>query len=229
MTVITPVSFALASDTGISASDFITKNGAMNVNLSVSTDTWSYSTDSGTTWSTGSGTSFVLGAGSYAANAVQVRENTLAGQNVAKFANALTVDMTAPTVTVTMSDVALALGEKSTVTFQFSENVANFDINDVSIQNSVGGVGTGGLSALTKVSDSKWTAVYTPTAETNTTSNHIVVALNGFFEVGDIINLGNDFARILRVQTHECKFFAGQRTWLFEHEIGSHHFTHIVK
>jgi Bacterial Ig-like domain/FG-GAP-like repeat/RTX calcium-binding nonapeptide repeat (4 copies) len=183
MTVITPVSFALASDTGISASDFITKNGTMNVNLSVSTDTWSYSTDSGTTWSTGSGTSFVLGAGSYAANAVQVRENTLAGQNVAKFANPLTVDMTAPTVTVTMSDVALALGEKSTVTFQFSENVANFDINDVSIQNSLGGVGAGGLSALTKVSDSKWTAVYTPTAETNTTSNHIVVALNGYNDV----------------------------------------------
>jgi hypothetical protein len=61
--------------------------------------------------------------------------------------------------------------------------VANFDINDVSIQNSTGGAGAGGLSALTKVSDSKWTAVYTPTTEANTTGNHIVVALNGYNDV----------------------------------------------
>ena len=177
------LSLALASDTGASASDFITSNGTMNVSLSVSSNTWSYSTDSGTTWATGSGTSFVLGAGSYAANAVQVRENGSGIQTVAKFANALTVDTAAPTVAVTMSDVALALGEKSTVTFQFSENVANFDINDVAIKNSTGGVGAGGLSALTKVSDSKWTAVYTPTTEANTTGNQIVVALNGYNDV----------------------------------------------
>ncbi|MBP6277020.1 MAG: FG-GAP repeat protein [Limnohabitans sp.] len=182
-TVITPVGLALASDTGASATDFITKNGTMNVNLSVTTDAWSYSTDSGTTWTTGSGTSFVLGAGSYAANAVQVRETTSVGQTVGKFANALTVDTAAPTVAVTMSNVALSMGQTSTVTFQFSENVANFDINDVSIQNSAGGAGAGGLSALTKVSDSKWTAVYTPTAEANTTANHIVVALNGYIDV----------------------------------------------
>ncbi|PUE10683.1 hypothetical protein B9Z33_11065 [Limnohabitans sp. T6-20] len=174
------VSLALASDTGASASDFITSNGTMNVNWSLSSNTWSYSTDSGTTWTTGSGTSFVLGAGSYAANAVQVRENGSGIQTVAKFANALTVDTAAPTVAVTMSNVALSMGQTSTVTFQFSENVANFDINDVSIQNSAGGAGAGGLSALTKVSDSKWTAVYTPTTETNTTGNHIVVALNGY-------------------------------------------------
>jgi hypothetical protein len=177
------VSLALASDTGASASDFITSNGTMNVNLSVSFNTWSYSTDSGTTWTTGSGTSFVLGAGSYAANAVQVRENGAGIQSVAKFANALTVDTAAPTVAVTMSDAALTLGEKSTITFQFSENVANFDINDVSIQNSAGGVGAGSLSVLTKVSDSKWTAVYTPVTETNTTGNKIVVALNGYNDV----------------------------------------------
>ncbi|PIT72998.1 hypothetical protein B9Z42_11950 [Limnohabitans sp. B9-3] len=183
VTVASPLSFALGTDTGISASDFITKNGTMNVNLSVATDTWSYSTNSGTTWTAGSGTSFVVGAGTYAVNAVQVRENGAGGQTIAKFANALTVDMAAPTVAVTMSDVALALGEKSTVTFQFSENVANFDINDVAIQNSVGGAGAGGLSALTKVSDSKWTAVYTPTTEANTTGNQIVVALNGYNDV----------------------------------------------
>ena len=174
------VSLALASDTGASASDFITSNGTMNVNLSLSSNTWSYSTDSGTTWTTGSGTSFVVGAGSYAANAVQVRENGSGIQTVAKFANALTVDTSAPTVAVTMSDAALTLGEKSTVTFQFSENVANFAINDVAIKNSAGGAGAGGLSALTKVSDSKWTAVYTPLTETNTTGNQIVVALNGY-------------------------------------------------
>jgi VCBS repeat-containing protein len=174
------LSLALASDTGANASDFITSNGTMNVNLSLSSNTWSYSTDSGTTWTTGSGTNFVLGAGSYATNAVQVRENGSGFQTVAKFANALTVDTAAPTVAVTMSDAALTLGEKSTVTFQFSENVANFDINDVAIQNSAGGAGAGGLSALTKVSDSKWTAVYTPVTETNTTGNQIVVALNGY-------------------------------------------------
>jgi hypothetical protein len=174
VTVATPLSLALASDTGTSASDFITKNGTMNVNLSVSTDTWSYSTDSGTTWATGSGTSFVVGAGSYAANAVQVRENGAGGQTVAKLANALTVDMAAPTVAVTLP--AGAVNGPKTVTFTFSEAVAGFTNADVSVAN-------GTLSTVTTSNNVVWTATYTPTIGVTAASNVISMASNSYTDV----------------------------------------------
>ena len=174
VTVVTPLSLALASDTGTSASDFITKNGTMNVNLSVSTDTWSYSTDSGTTWATGSGTSFVVGAGSYTANAVQVRENGAGGQTVAKLANALTVDMAAPTVAVTLP--AGAVNGPKTVTFTFSEAVAGFTNADVSVAN-------GTLSNVTTSNNVVWTATYTPTIGVTAASNVISVTSNSYTDV----------------------------------------------
>lgn len=87
---------ALAVDTGSSATDRITSNGQVNVTGLESGGSWQYSTDGGTTWATGSGTSFVVAAGSYAANAIQVRQTDVAG-NTSTAANlgALSVDTTA--------------------------------------------------------------------------------------------------------------------------------------
>jgi hypothetical protein len=88
---------ALAADTGSSASDGITRNGVVNITGLETGASWEFSTNGGTTWAAGTGTSFTLASGSYAADAVQVRQTDLAGNfgGVGRIATALTVDTTA--------------------------------------------------------------------------------------------------------------------------------------
>ena len=76
---ITPLSIALANDTGTSGTDHITNDGQVTVSGLESGATWEYTTDGGTTWTQGSGTSFTLAEGSYGANDVQVRQTDTAG------------------------------------------------------------------------------------------------------------------------------------------------------
>ena len=91
----------LVQDTGSSASDGITKSGSMSVSGLEALGQWEYSTDGGSSWSSGSGSGFMLSAGTYAANAIQVRQTDLAGNTsaVAQRAAALTIDTTAPSIT----------------------------------------------------------------------------------------------------------------------------------
>src|SRR5690606_21765598 len=68
----------------------------------------------------------------------------------------LTIDTTAPTLTITATDLVLAAGETTSVTFQFSEAVTAFDETDVDV--------TGGtLSNFTQVNVDTWTATFTQT------------------------------------------------------------------
>ncbi|MEY4284587.1 MAG: hypothetical protein RL111_1262, partial [Pseudomonadota bacterium] len=93
---------ALATDSGSSGTDGITNVGTVNVTGIESSATWQYSTNSGVSWTNGSDTSFTLAAGTYAANAVQVRQTDVAGNvsaTTGKIASAVTVDTTAPTLT----------------------------------------------------------------------------------------------------------------------------------
>jgi T1SS-143 domain-containing protein len=81
----------------------------------------------------------------------------------------VTIDTTAPTVTITMSDSALTVGETSTVTFAFSEAVTNFDSSDVTVEN-------GTLGALTTSNGGvTWTATFTPTANISDATNVVSV------------------------------------------------------
>ncbi|MEI7537280.1 MAG: SwmB domain-containing protein, partial [Comamonadaceae bacterium] len=95
--------FALATDSGASATDGISNVGTVNVTGTEAGATWQYSTNGGTSWSAAqaaSTTSFTLGANTtYAAGAIQVRQ-TDAANNVtvtpSSNAAAITVDSTAP-------------------------------------------------------------------------------------------------------------------------------------
>ncbi len=81
--------------------------------------------------------------------------------------------MTAPTVNIVVSDVALAAGETSLVTFTFSEAVLAFDNMDIAVAN-------GTLSAVASADGGiTWTATLTPTADLTATTNVIAVDLNG--------------------------------------------------
>ena len=126
--------FALASDAGISNTDGVTNNGTVNVSLSSDTNNWQYSTNGGVSWVAGSGTSFGVGAGVYAANSIQVQAFDKAGNaTVSKYASGLTVDTSAPTVSVSIGNTGLRFGESTTVNFRFSEAVYGFANGDVSV------------------------------------------------------------------------------------------------
>ena len=94
----------LANDSGNSESDWISIDGTMTVGGLEDRGSWQYSTNGGGTWTTGSGSSFSLPAGSYAANAVQVKQTDLVG-NVAtgKNARALSIDASAHAPTLVLA------------------------------------------------------------------------------------------------------------------------------
>ncbi|MEI8130463.1 MAG: Ig-like domain-containing protein [bacterium] len=76
---------------------------------------------------------------------------------------------TAPTVSITMSDTNLTVGETATVDFLFTEAPVNFTLSDV--------MATGGtLSNLTTVSAFEYQAVFTPTSNFVQSANSITVA-----------------------------------------------------
>ena len=145
---------ALASDAGISNTDGVTNNGTLNIALSSDTNNWQYTTNGGTTWSNGTGATLGLAAGTYAANSVQVQAFDKAGNaTLSKYASAVTVDTSAPTVSVAIGNSSLQYGQSTTVSFNFSEAVYGFANSDVSVSG-------GSLSNITG-SGRSYSATYT--------------------------------------------------------------------
>lgn len=100
-----PISFALQQDTGISATDNITKNGTMVVTgINVSNGTWQYSIDSGLSWSVNQPTTtntFVLPQGTYSTGYIHVRQTNAVGYSyTATNSSQIVVDTTPPTLTI---------------------------------------------------------------------------------------------------------------------------------
>ncbi len=144
-------SMALASDSGVSAIDGITRNGSVAVTLAAGAVSWEYRTSATGTWQAGSGTSFTLAPGQYAAGAVQVRQTDGAGSTSAAGSNAgaITVDTTAPLVgAIVRSTLASPAGSQSfVVTVRYADNgsgidAATVDASDITI------TGPGALGTL---------------------------------------------------------------------------------
>lgn len=183
----------ISQDNGSSGSDFLTSdNNGLTIFATLSAalvagEKLFYSLD-GTSWSditssvTGTSVSHVDNSLT-TTQTVRMRVSDASNNHGVVESQLVTIDATAPTVTVTMADTALTLAETSLVTFQFSENVANFTAADVSILNSSGGAGTGSLSNFTKVNDSRWTATYTPAANSVSSNNVIRVLANSYNDV----------------------------------------------
>jgi len=100
---------ALKNDTGASATDGISRDGTMVVTSVGTGNTWEYSTDGGASWTQGSGDTFTLKEGSYAADAVQVRQSDVYGNGsaIGKPATAITIDQTPPPVEQTPARLRL--------------------------------------------------------------------------------------------------------------------------
>ena len=99
-------SLALARDTGRSRSDGITQNGQVNVAGLVPDATWRYSTNGGTDFTDGTDTSFTLPEGVYAAGVVQVVQTVSGTDSATGILRAVTVDTTAPVITLENDTVA---------------------------------------------------------------------------------------------------------------------------
>ena len=93
----------LPVDTGTSSSDGLTKENRVIISTPEAGASWEYSVNSGTDWAAGSGRGFTLPEGSYAKDAIRVRQTDVAGNTSSVSGNAteITVDRAAPVVTST--------------------------------------------------------------------------------------------------------------------------------
>jgi hypothetical protein len=117
----------LATDSGTSNSDGVTNVGTMDVTGVEAGATWQYSLDASQTWSAAQAdtvTSFTLAAGTYATGDILMRQADVAS-NVTVIpssnAAAITVDTTAPTLTVSAVDISADSGTSAT---DFNTNTA---------------------------------------------------------------------------------------------------------
>ena len=101
-------SLALASDTGISATDGITNDSTINVTGLEAAASWQYSTNGGGNWTNGIGSSFEIASGTYAAGRIRVRQSDIAGNTsaIGQTTSTIVIDTTAPTTTAAITAVA---------------------------------------------------------------------------------------------------------------------------
>lgn len=167
------LTMALAEDSGTIDSDKITSNSTINITTTPETNAiWEYSLNSGSTWNTGSGTSFTLADNtSYAIDAIQIRQTDAAGNisPVAKNAEAITIDIKAPTLTISDNEPSETAnmdgsngdstgdtdGADIRYTFTFDEDVSGFDLSDINIDK-------GTAKTFTKLSAKEYTLGVTP-------------------------------------------------------------------
>ena len=106
-------SLALAVDTGSLPDDGITSNGQVEVTLASAVTAWKY-TIKGTTTDVAdpSVTTFTLDEGEYADGEVQVVQSVSGADSLATSLAAVTVDTTAPVITLTGGDITLPPGDE---------------------------------------------------------------------------------------------------------------------
>ncbi|MEN8974675.1 beta strand repeat-containing protein, partial [Acinetobacter baumannii] len=130
--------------------------------------------------------------GTGTAPSISVADNTytdLAGNlgtgDVLDGTDGFVVDIVPPTLAITTDDLALAAGETANITFTFSEAVAGFDANDITL---IGGT----LSALVTTDNITWTAVFTPdgtgTAPSISVADNTYTDLAGNLGTGDVLD-----------------------------------------
>jgi hypothetical protein len=180
---------ALTSDTGTSATDKITSNGAYTASGAETGATVEYSSNGTSGWSA---TAPTAAAGS---NTVYVRQTDAAG-NVSAASTALTftLDTTAPT----LSNAVATTAADGTVSFDFtfSEAVTGFDATDVTLGNATAGAFTATAGGL------KYSLIATPTAAATPQSLTVSVAAGaGADAAGNASTAGGNYSQSVLVGT----------------------------
>jgi VCBS repeat-containing protein len=180
-------SAALSADTGLSATDFVTRaaaqiiSGTLSANLAAG-EAVQVSLDNGNTWTTaiasvGSNAWSLAGMVLSGSNTLVVKVTDSAGNDGAVHAQAYVLDTTAPTLVITSDRSLFKAGETATITFTFSEDPgATFTWNGSAGDIVVSG---GTLSALSGSGTTR-TAVFTPSAGLNSGTASITVAAGSY-------------------------------------------------
>ncbi len=168
--------------TGFTASDITASGGALS-NLTAAADGKTYTATFAPTVDANS----LTGAISVAASSYT---DTAGNKGAASNSLSLTGDTQAPTVTIGSDKTSFKAGETATVTFTFNEAPTGFTAADVTV--------TGGSlgSLIVNPTDSKvYTALFTPTANTNSLTGAISVAAGTYTDTaGNNATLSNSLA-----------------------------------
>ncbi|XZU44808.1 BapA/Bap/LapF family large adhesin [Acinetobacter baumannii] len=163
--------------TGFDVSDIAVVGGTLGALTTTDNITW---TAVFTPDGTGTAPSIAVADGSY----TDVAGNLGTG-DVLDGTDGFVVDIVPPTLAITTDDLALAAGESANITFTFSEAVAGFDANDITL---IGGT----LSALVTTDNITWTAVFTPdgtgTAPSISVADNTYTDLAGNLGTGDVLD-----------------------------------------
>ncbi|HEX5380965.1 MAG TPA: Ig-like domain-containing protein, partial [Acinetobacter sp.] len=93
-------------------------------------------------------------------------------------------DLIAPTLEISATDLNLALGETTTITFSFSEAVTGFNTSDITVAG-------GSLTGLTTTDNITWTATFTQ--DGTATAPSISVADNTYTDLAGNLGTGDAF------------------------------------
>lgn len=197
----TGLTLAIADDSGISNTDNLTKNTVLIISgaAEAGSTVRIYDTDGTTVLGTGTATggtfsiavTLTEGVHSITAKATDANLNTGAPSNVMS----VTVDITAPSATIVISDVALKAGETAGVTITFNEAVSGFSNADLSIE---GGTLTDVATADLGIT---WTATFTPTVNLTDTSNVITLTNTGVSDAAGNAGVGTTNSNVYAIDT----------------------------
>jgi len=191
--------------TGFDASDITLVGGTLGALTTTDNITW---------------TAVFTPDGTGTAPSITVADNTytdLAGNlgtgDVLDGTDGFVVDIVPPTLAISATDLNLALGESTTVTFTFSEAVTGFDATDVTL---AGGTLTGLTTADGGVT---WTATFTQdgsaTAPSITVADNTYTDLAGNLGTGDVLDGTDGFVvdivpPTLAITTDDLALAAGE-------------------
>ncbi|WP_254629099.1 BapA/Bap/LapF family large adhesin, partial [Acinetobacter oleivorans] len=191
--------------TGFDASDITVVGGTLGALTTTDNITW---------------TAVFTPDGTGTAPSITVADNTytdLAGNlgtgDVLDGTDGFVVDIVPPTLAISATDLNLALGESTTVTFTFSEAVTGFDATDVTL---AGGTLTGLTTADGGVT---WTATFTQdgsaTAPSITVADNTYTDLAGNLGTGDVLDGTDGFVvdivpPTLAITTDDLALAAGE-------------------
>ncbi|MCW8200664.1 hypothetical protein D8B23_20235, partial [Verminephrobacter aporrectodeae subsp. tuberculatae] len=102
-----------------------------------------------------------------------------------------------PSATITLADTLLTEGERTTVSFRFTEPVTGFTIDDIDLTHA-----SGTLDAFTAGPDGKtWSATFTPPADKEVASNRISVDLSRVTTAAGLAGIGTADSANYQVDT----------------------------
>ncbi len=109
-----------------------------------------------------------------------------------------TIDSLRPSASIVVADTALAAGETSTVTITFNEAVSGLTSADFTVSNGVLSGLSSGDGGIT------WTAIFTPTASVENTSNVITLDNTGYTDLAGNAGTGSTDSNNYTVDTAQA-------------------------